>query len=152
MIDLIKGFFSATSKSASMAPKDDSPHDVRIATCALLLEMAYIDGEFSETEREKILTILKENYQLPDEHIAELIRTSEEELEGSIDLWRFTSLINRNFSIEEKIRIIEMVWEISYSDGQLDKHEDYLVHKLADLLRLTHNQLIEAKLKILHSS
>ena len=45
-----------------------------------------------------------------------------------------------------------MVWKIAYADGRLDKHEDYLVHKLAKLLRLTHNQLIDAKLKIIHSS
>ena len=49
--------------------------------------------------------------------------------------------------MEEKLQVIELVWEIAYADGLLDKHEDYLVHKLADLLRLTHQQLIEAKLK-----
>ena len=62
---------------------------------------------------------------------------------------QITNLINQNYSIEEKIRIIEMIWKLAYTDGKLDKHEDYLVHKLARLLRLTHKQLIEAKFKVI---
>jgi uncharacterized tellurite resistance protein B-like protein len=114
--------------------------------------MAHIDDEFSESEQENIIRILKRDYQLSDEYAAELIQATEEELKGSIDVWRFTNLINQNYSTEEKNQIIEMVWKIAYADGRLDKHEDYLVHKLAKLLRLTHKQLIDAKLKIIHSS
>ena len=79
-------------------------------------------------------------------------RIQVKELKGSIDLWQFTNLINQNYSLEEKIRIIEMVWKIAYADGKLDKHEDYFLHKLSNLLRLTQKQLIEAKLKILNDS
>lgn len=147
MIDLVKQFFG---KSAKAAPKDQeqgTSHDIRIATCALLLEMSNIDGEFSESERKNIIFILKNDYQLSDEHASALLEVSNENLERSTDLWRFASLINQNYSIEEKIRVIEMIWRIAYADGNLDKHEDYLVHKMAKLLRLTHKQLIEAKLK-----
>ena len=62
---------------------------------------------------------------------------------------KFTSRINENYSSEEKIRIVEIIWKIAYADGILDKHEDYLVHKLANLFRLTHKQLINVKLKII---
>ena len=61
-----------------------------------------------------------------------------------------TGWLLRYGSEQKKTQIIEMVWEIIYIDGKLDQHEDYLVHKLARLLRLSHKQLIEAKLKILH--
>ncbi|MBW2609450.1 MAG: TerB family tellurite resistance protein [Deltaproteobacteria bacterium] len=152
MIDLVKRFFSGSTESAPEDQKRSEPHDIRIATCAILLEMANIDDEFSESEREGIISVLKKDHLLSDEEVSELIKAAEEEIEGSIDLWRFTSLINKNYSIDEKIRIIETVWEIAYVDGKLDKHEDYLVHKLADLLRLTHKQLIDAKLKVLHGS
>ena len=77
------------------------------------------------------------------------MEAAKEELEGSIDLWRFTSLINENYTMAEKIEVIEEIWRIAYADGHLDKHEDYLVHKMADLLRLTHKQLIDAKLRAL---
>ena len=150
MIDLVKKFFGKTTGSGQADQDKDTSHDIRIATCALLLEMANIDGEFSESERKSILAILKKDYQLSDEYAEELIKVSKEELQGSVDLWRFTNLINRNYPTEEKIRIIEMVWQIAFMDGKLDKYEDYLTHKLARLLNLTHKQLIEAKLKVIH--
>ncbi|MBW1861511.1 MAG: TerB family tellurite resistance protein [Deltaproteobacteria bacterium] len=148
MIDLVKNFFSKSTKDGHADQERCESHDIRIATCALLLEMANIDGEFSDSERDNILSALKRDYGLSDEHASELTEASNEELNGSIDLWQFTNLINQNYSIEEKIGIIEMVWKLAYTDGKLGKHEDYLVHKLAKLLRLTHKQLIAAKLKV----
>ncbi len=150
MIDLVKKFFGKGTEGGSGDKQREKPHDIRIATCALLLEMASIDGEFTQSERERIMAILKKDYHLSDEHADALVEASTEELKQSIDYWQFTNLINQNYSMEEKIRIIEMVWKIAYTDGKLDKHEDYLVHKLAKLLRLTHKQLIDAKLKIIH--
>ncbi len=88
---------------------------------------------------------------MSDEHAAALIESANKELEKSIDLWQFTNLINQNYSKEEKLQIIETVWKIVYTDGRLDKHEDYLIHKLAKLLRLSHKELIDAKLKVIHS-
>jgi len=148
MIDLLKKFFQ---KSQDIEKKEQPPQDPRIATCALLLEMANIDGEFSESEKESILKILKKEYQLSDDHTAALVQAADEELKRSIDLWHFARLINQNYSEEEKIKIIEVIWHVIYTDGILDKHEDYLVHKLAKLLRLSHKQLIDAKLKVIHS-
>jgi len=149
MIDLVKKFFG---KGISDFPNDqakEQPHDMRVATCALFLEMANIDGEFNDSERENILLKLKKDYHLSEEYADALLEASNEELKGSIDLWRFTNLINQNYPVEEKMEIIEMIWKIAYADGVLDKHEDYLVHKLAKLLRLDHKQLIQAKLKII---
>jgi len=148
MIDLVKKFFNKRSHDDASNQKRQRPHDIRIATCALLIEMSNIDGEFSALERENIISILKRNFDLSDEHATTLLEASNEELKGSIDIWQFTNLINQNYSVEEKIRVVEMVWDVVYTDGKLDKHEDYLVHKLATLLRLTHKQLIEAKLKV----
>jgi uncharacterized tellurite resistance protein B-like protein len=148
MIDLVKGLFA---KSQGAGPADQgktASHDIRLAVCALFLEMANIDGEFSGSERDHVISLLKRQYNLPDEHIPELMEASKKELKGSIDLWQFTNLINQNYSRQEKIQIIEMVWEIVYADGRLDQHEDYLVHKLAKLLRLTQKDLIDAKLKV----
>ena len=150
MIDLIKQFFSKDVIASRPVQGKETSHDIRVATCALLLEMARIDGTFSDSEKTQIIRTLKEVYGLSEEAVANLIKISTEELDDSIDLWRFTNLINQNYSPEEKIQVIEMVWKLAYTDGVLDKHEDYLLHKLANLLRLTHKQLIDAKLKVLH--
>ncbi len=147
MIDIVKKFF-ARSGEVQREEKEESLHDIRIATLALLLEMSQIDGDFSESERESIVSILKKDYHVPDEEADALIESAESELKGSLDLWQFTSLINQNYTPEEKTGIIEMVWRIAYTDGRLDKHEDFLVHKLADLLHLPHKKLIDAKVKV----
>ncbi|MEJ2363885.1 MAG: TerB family tellurite resistance protein [Deltaproteobacteria bacterium] len=152
MMDLLKKFFTKTSDEVSAAESVRTSRDVRIATCALLLEMAKIDGEFSELEKKSIVEALESSYQLSAESATAFMEAADEQLEKSIDLWHFAKLINENYSTAEKIKIIEMVWQIIYTDGTLDKHEDYLVHKLANLLRLSHEQLIEAKLKVLHSA
>ncbi|UCE18253.1 MAG: TerB family tellurite resistance protein [Gemmatimonadota bacterium] len=148
MIDLGKRFFGKRHTGDATTQPSDTGHDIRIATCALFLEMAGVDGEFSDEERHHIVSILKEQYQLSDEHAAALMDTAQQELDESIDLWHFTNLINRNYSEEERVEIVEMVWRIVYVDGRLDGHEDSLMHKLSKLLDLTHGQLIDAKLRV----
>jgi uncharacterized tellurite resistance protein B-like protein len=151
MIDLFKRAFAKSQPRDTGGEADVSREgDLRIATCALFLEIANIDDEFSEEERDSILAIIRSEYDLSEENALELTRRAMAELEGSVDLWRFTSLINENYTDEEKLRVVELLWRVVYADGKLDKHEDYIVHKLASLLRLTHKQLIAAKLKVLH--
>jgi uncharacterized tellurite resistance protein B-like protein len=133
---------------AAEARARDAGHDLRVAACALLLEMAHIDGESSLEEQEAILAILRKRFGLNDEQVSELVDAAAEEWKRSVDLWPFARRINQDFSETEKERLIEMIWEVAFLDGRLDKYEDYLVHKLANLLRLSHGQLIEAKLKV----
>ena len=152
MIDLVKRFFRKSVGNRVVEHIEGRCQNIQVATCAVLLEMAKIDSEFSEEEQESLISILKKRYGLSNEDTEELILVSNEELEGSIDLWRFTNLINRNYAIEEKLEIIRTVWEIAYADGKLDQHEDNLMHKLANLLRLSHRQLIETKLKVKKSA
>jgi uncharacterized tellurite resistance protein B-like protein len=150
MIDFVKKFFGKGKNRGSEDKEQERAHDIRIATCALLLEMANIDGEFSESEKDSLVAILKNDFALTDEHAQGLLDASQDELNGSLDLWQFTNLINQNYSREEKRQIMETVWRVAYTDGKLDQHEDYLMHKLANLLRLTHKELIDAKVKVLH--
>lgn len=151
MIERLKKFFNIASGNGPSGAEENREHDIRVASCALLLEIATIDGEFSDEEKDLIVRIVKDEYGLDEENALALIQDAHKEVEQSIDLWQFTNLINRNYSLEEKIRIIEMIWMVIYADGRLEKHEDYLVHNLAGLLRLEHRQLIDAKLKIKES-
>jgi uncharacterized tellurite resistance protein B-like protein len=152
MIDLVRRFFEKGQGTGSADQGTTESHDVRVAVCALFLEMANIDGKFSASEQDYVISLLKREYGLSDQHVVDLMEASQKGLKDSIDLWQFTNLINQNYSRDEKIQIIEMVWQIVYADGRLDKHEDYLVHKLAKLLRLTDKDLIDAKLKVLRGA
>jgi len=149
MLDIFKRFFGNTvaDDEGSGKPED---HDITMATCALLVEMARIDESFTDQETEIILQILKNTYGISEDHAASLMAEAEKELAESVDLWQFARLINENYSREEKIAIIEVLWQVVFVDGKMDKYEDYLMHKMVKLLRLSHKELIDAKLKILH--
>jgi uncharacterized tellurite resistance protein B-like protein len=151
MIDVVKRFFGKAATEVSKDANQNTAHDIRVATCALFVEIARIDEKFTAAEMETILTILKQKYGLSQDHADALIAEAERALEKSVDLWQFTKLINANYSNEEKIKIIEILWQIVYVDGKMDQYEHYLMNKLQNLLHLTHDQLIKAKLKVLHS-
>ena len=150
MMDLLKKVFGQKGQGSTPNPNDVQHHDPRIAACALLLEMAHIDGQFTGEEKENLLSLLESEYGLSSADAQKMIDAAAEELGSSLDLWKFADMINENFSIEEKLRVVELLWELIYTDGKLDKHEDYLIHKFAKLLRITHRQMIDAKLSVLN--
>jgi uncharacterized tellurite resistance protein B-like protein len=151
MIDIVKRFFSKTKANNSNSEKQNTVHDLCVATCALFVEMARIDGTFTPAELETLLSILKEKYGLTGEHADALIEEADKEREQSVDLWQFARLINENYSTEEKIEIVETLWQIVYVDGKMDQYEHYLMNKVKNLLGLSHNQLIDAKIKVKYS-
>jgi uncharacterized tellurite resistance protein B-like protein len=159
MLDVMKKFFQQGEVEGKEISEVHRTQKIQVATCALLLEVAHSDDEFSEIEEDNIVRIsgieednivriLKKDFNLSEEYAQELMALSEQERKESIDLWSFTRLINENYSLEEKIKIIEMVWKVIYADGKLDKYEDHLAHKLSKLLKLEHKQLINTKLKV----
>jgi uncharacterized tellurite resistance protein B-like protein len=122
---------------------------IQVATAVMLLEVANADEEFSDTEKESIVEILKDNFDLSNEEVQELISVSDEERKGSVDLWHFANIINENYSDQEKYSIMENIWKVICADGRLDKYEDHIVHKLTKILHIPHSRMIEAKLKYL---
>ena len=150
MLAKIKHFFDKTTAVQSENRNRNPEHDIHVATCALLVEIARIDKTFTEEEMEMVLAILKEKYGLSKEHADALIMEADRELNDSVDLWQFAKLINENYTRGEKMDIIETLWRIVYVDGKMDQYEHYLMNKMKNLLRLSHNQLIEAKLKVLY--
>jgi len=148
MIDILKRFFGKGVDGGSRQTEQPSDHDIRVATCALLVEAASIDEAFTTAEMEALLFILEEKYGLSPAYADELIAEAKKELAKSVDLWQFARLINEHYTIEEKIEIMEMLWRIVFVDGKMDKFEHYLMNKMKNLLRLSHDQLIAAKLKV----
>jgi uncharacterized tellurite resistance protein B-like protein len=143
VIDLLMG---SAGISLPAERRDDS-YDTLLAVCALFVEIAAIDGKFTQAEQDRIVSMLKSEYGLFDQDASELMRVSKEQLKQSLDYWRFTNLINQNYSMDEKVRIIELLWKIVYTDGKLEQHEDYLMTKLSSLLEIPHSEFIAAKLR-----
>lgn len=118
----------------------------RVAACALLLEAAYADDDCSPEEMARIVDMVKARFALSPEYATELLELADRERQKSADLFSFTNDLNRLLSREEKLAVIEDLWRIIFADGRLESHEDHLAHKLANLLRLSHQDLIAAKL------
>lgn len=146
MVSFLKKLL-AENKQAEVISSTDINTKIKIATCAILVEMANADDEFTNDERNHIIDILKDRFQLDSGEAHELIEIAEEEIKGSIDIYGFTNIIKKNFSLEDRILVLEEIWRVVFSDGELSGHEDSLVHKLSFLMGLTHKQLIDAKIK-----
>jgi uncharacterized tellurite resistance protein B-like protein len=148
MLDLFKSIFDKNIGKQPQKRSIDQQQKLKIATCVILLEAVTADNMLSDQELHKIIELLKSKYDMTDAQVNELIETSKREREDSADLWYFTNLINENLTMDEKYDLMVMIWEGIYSDGTLDKYENYIAHKLKNLLNLDHAKFIGIKLKV----
>ena len=149
MLDAIRKYFDQSMSPAEAASPDqvkaDSGHDLRLAACALLLELAWADDEFSATEREHLEAAIRRHFGLDHAHAERLIGLAEEERRAATDLWQFTSLIRDNYSVGQKMVLAEIMWGLVFADGDLSSREDYLMRKISNLLDLKVAYLSEAR-------
>ncbi|MDE2793454.1 MAG: TerB family tellurite resistance protein [Gemmatimonadota bacterium] len=149
MIDRIKAFFHR-----EMAPPADDagggpgPEELRIAACALLLEVANADDFFSAGERRHLRALVRRHFGLKREAADELIVLAEDERRGSVDLWGFTNLIRAHYSTGQKLVLAEAMWGIVLADGELATREDYIMRKISHLIGLESGYLAEARKRL----
>lgn len=143
MFSLLKKIIGDNSKSEGEDP--GAFLDAEIALSVLLLEAAHVDGECSAEEREHLATTLIQNYGVPKNEIENLLHRGNVKRAESVDIFQFTRYMNQNFTKNEKMAVMEAVWRVLLVDDHLEAHEDHFAHKLANLLRLTHKDLIDAK-------
>ncbi len=143
MIRAIQEFFF-TRIDAECASGDDA-HALHLATAALLFEMLRADNEEHPDEAAAIEKALQDVFSLSKAETAELLELARREAEESVSLHQFTSLVNRHFSARQRVRVVEMLWQVAYADGQLDRYEEALVRKISDLLYVPHRDFIRAK-------
>ena len=119
---------------------------LRLATAALLIEITRADYEVKPEERAAVMDAVRQLFDdLSEAETEELIALAEQEASESTSLFQFTSLVDKNFSREVKIRIVEMLWRVAYADNDKDMNEEYLVRKIADLLHVSHGDFIRAR-------
>ena len=113
-----------------------------------MIEIAKADGNFSDDERKRIIDFMKNDYNLDDECVNDLIELSEHRVEESISVYEFSSILNETFSRAEKLELMKNLWRIVYEDGKLDSHEDQLIKIIGSTLNLEHKDIIGAKLLV----
>jgi len=146
VLDRIQQFFN--QRMADQAPLDDAAR-LRIATCALLLEAAHADSDFSDDERTLVARLIAERFHLDQADTAALLELADDQRRRAEDLYEFARLVNDDFPRARKLAVVELMWRVVYSDGVLEAREDALMHKVAHLLGVRHDELIALKLKVL---
>ncbi len=144
MLQAIKQFFE---QNISLARTDDIDHQLKLATAALLIEMMQQDGRIHEGEQKAVREMLQNHFNLTDNETLQLCELAREELDNAVDSHQFTSLIARNYSQAEKIRIIEYLWQVAYADDHLDPLEEHMVRHIAELIYVPHRDFIRTKHK-----
>ena len=119
------------------------PNDYRLAAAALLVHTAAIDGNISDVERQRIHSVIKRAFGLDEAATRELVEEATEAEHEAIDLYHFTSLINRSLDEDGRRRVVEMMWEIVYADGRASEFESNLIWRAADLLGISSRERIE---------
>jgi uncharacterized tellurite resistance protein B-like protein len=117
----------------------------RLAAAALLVEVVQADGHIVASERAALLAGIQVDFSLADTEAKELLAAAEAQAREAVDLHQFTSLINRQFSAEQKLDLIAALWRAAFSDEVLHRHEEYLVRKVADLLHVPNTSVLAAK-------
>ena len=143
MLNQIKLFFE--QHLALTAPTESTEQKLQLATVALFLEMMYMDDKVETVELEIIVGLIHQNFSLTTEQTDALLVLAERQRTQATDYFQFTSLINKEYSPEQKVALIESLWKIAFIDGVLDINEEYLVRKIADLLYVPHTAFIMAK-------
>lgn len=136
-----------TKKPNPTSSPEETKVKSHIAASVLLLEAAHTDNQCTEQEMAHIVLTLKSMFNLDDICVNELLEEAHRVRDDSVDIWQYTNYMNQNYSKDEKLQVMEDVWRVIHADGQLERHEDHFAHKLANLLRLTHQELIDLKIK-----
>ena len=149
MLEAIRRFVSERLTGASSEPAGagapGGPSPVQLAACALLLELAHADGEFTAEEQQHIERTLVRHFGLDEVTVAELLRLAEAERTQSLDHFQFTRLIAAEYDLGQKMVLAEVMWGVILADGRLSDHEGHLVRKLASLMQLEPAYLAEAR-------
>ncbi len=145
MLDAIRSFISRRITPVPEGPAASGPPGIQLAACALLLELAHADGEFSVAEQRHIERALIRHFGLDADTAEELMGLAAAERHRSIDHFQFTRLIAEQYDLGQKMVLAEVMWGVILADGYLADHEAHLVRKMAHLLNLQPGYLAEAR-------
>ena len=132
--------------SSSVKPNNEKK--IQIAACALLVEIGKADSNFTNEERKKIISIMKNTFNVEVDYVNELIELSEKNFDENESIYEYTTIINNNFTNNEKFELLKNIWRLIYTDENLSRYEEHLVKMIGTLLNIEYSNIIGAKLLI----
>lgn len=147
MIGKLKTLFEqigAKGKDASIT----SPISKNLITAALMIEVMQADFSLDEREQQAFISVLKQSFDLEKNEVIELEELAHAKVEEATSLYEFTRQINDNFSAGEKLELIRNMWRVAFADGEIDRYEDGVIRRVAELIYVAHSDFIRMKLEV----
>jgi len=145
LLNKISAFFERHLQPAGGVSAPLSHSQKHLAVSALLIEVAMADHVFDEREMRSLQHHLKQKFAITDSQITELIDLAKSESSEATSLHQFTSLVHQHCSAQEKFELLVSMWELAFADSELNKYEEYVIRKVADLIYVSHAEFIRAK-------
>jgi uncharacterized tellurite resistance protein B-like protein len=142
MLGKLKQLFSKKQEQSDQ----EKVAEEHLATAALLIEVMVIDSHMDDQELQSISATLCAILGLAMDQVDELITLSKAEVDDATSLYQFTKQINDHYDLEGKLQLLTSMWKVAYADGELDKHEENIIRRVADLLHIRHSEYIRCKL------
>jgi uncharacterized tellurite resistance protein B-like protein len=140
----------AALKKLFTEPSGDSEHSAdetrRLAAAALLIEVARADFQQDADEEKAMAELLVSSLGLPREVIDDLLTQANDAVDSATSLYEFTRLVNDHYSYDEKYALVASMWSVAYADQSLDKYEEHLIRRVAELIYVTHQDFIRSKI------
>lgn len=148
MLDKLRQFIAEVTAPLTQDRPAFSDTDYRLAATALLIHVVSLDGEPSDVEKQKLHSLLQSRFQLDAPTASQLIAEATLVEGEAVDLYHFTSIIMRSVDEEGRKRIIEMMWELVYADGNVSEFEDNVMWRAGDLLGVSSRDRIQLKHRV----
>jgi uncharacterized tellurite resistance protein B-like protein len=148
MLDQLRSFFF----DRDGAPAEGERHsdaELHQAAAALLVEAACMDSEFDDEERQTIERLLAARFEMSEAEARELVEVAEEKVANSVELFSFARTVKNRFSHEERVELLEMLWEVVYADGELHDYEANLMRRMTGLIHVTDQEGGQARKRAL---
>ena len=147
MLRTLKDLFDSLTQPQPTQSAAERDHAVQLAAAVQLVEVVRAEASMDEAERTTMVTALRSKFALSDDELARLLELAVTTSQTAYDYQRFTSSLNENFSQDQKIRLVEAMWQVAYADAHIDANENHTISKVAGLLHVTHGEYIAAKLR-----
>lgn len=152
MLKTLKDLFDSLLPPPAGATPQAAEHTLQLATAVMLVEVMRADTTFHPGEREAVHAALRDKFGLPDDEAQRLAELAQATAQGASDLFSFTSRINDHFDMPQKLRMVEHMWRVAYSDGHLSEHERHVLWRVADLLHVPQGAYVHARLRAQQAS
>ena len=150
MFQAFQRLFESTVATATQATvAEEREHGYHVATAALLVEVMRADHDVRPEERDAVLRALEAAFgDLSPDETRDLLARAEERADDATSLYEFTQHVNRRLDHDQKAHVVELLWRVAYADGDLDKYEEHLVRRIADLIHVPHSVFIRMKHRV----